>query len=287
MTVTRNGTQRTERPPIRLLEVPDGETSGSAIAARFRDDILDAVREHGVAVVRGFPTDGAQLVEFGRSFGPLEPADPFKAHQSPDDPADWLGHTKAHKKKTWGDYLRLHTAAAHAQVEPTFQVMLMMDKGVEPPDDEVDNGQSTMGRVDDAVRRLVANVGQDRADEVLQILQTVPVSTEFPFPDEPRNEPLLVRRADGSWHFRYWIHVLEHAKSQGWTQAQLDALYAFEEALQQVMFQFALNTGDLIVLDNQRIAHGRRPFPKQITDETGATVPTTRKIWSIHVFCEL
>jgi Taurine catabolism dioxygenase TauD, TfdA family len=281
-------TQKEDRVSVPVLRLEAGEqTSGSAIARKFRTDVLAAVKEHGLAVVHGFPTEGGELVDFGRGFGPLEAANPFKENNSQDDPTDWLGHTKAHKKKTWGDFLKLHTAAAHAPTEPKLQVMLMMDKGVEPPSEEADNGQSVLGRVDDAVARLIANLGRPAADKVLEILQTTAVSTEFPFPDEPRNEPILVHNPDGTWHFRYWIHVLEHAVNGGLSEKQMAAFHAFDEALRQVSFEVRLNTGDLIVLDNQRVAHGRRPFPKHITDEHGEMVPTTRKIWSIHVFCEL
>ncbi len=269
---------------IRKLDF-GGDESGAITDESFRADLLAGVTEDGVVVVRDFPCDGGALVRFGREFGELEPADPFSPNISPDDPMDWLGHTKAHKKKTWGGPLALHTAAAHAPVEPRLHIMLMLDHGA-AADETTDNGQSRLGRVDDAVERLVADRGA-AATPILQLLQTTPVSTGFPFPDVPRVEPILTRAADGSWRFRYWIRILEYAESGELTADEVAAFKEFDAALNATAFDVALQTGDLIVLDNHRVAHGRRSFPAEIVDEAGQRIPTTRRIYNVHVFCDL
>ncbi|HET8662488.1 MAG TPA: TauD/TfdA family dioxygenase [Micromonosporaceae bacterium] len=260
-----------------------GDQSGAITDESFRRALLDGVRDTGVVVVHGFPRDGGALVRFGREFGELEPADPFKENLDHDDPMDWLGHVAAHKKKTWGSRLALHTAAAHAPVEPRLHIMLMLDRGIVSDDPTADNGQSLLGRVDDAVDKLVANLG-DQAEPILQLLQTTPVSTGFPFPDVPRTEPILVRRDDGSWRFRYWIRILQYAADGGLSADQLDALERFDEALNATSFDVALDSGDLIVIDNHRLAHGRRPFQTATVDESGQSHPTTRRIYNVHVF---
>ena len=79
---------------IRKLDF-GGDESGAITDESFRADLLAGVTEDGVVVVRDFPCDGGALVRFGREFGELEPADPFSPNISPDDPMDWLGHTKA------------------------------------------------------------------------------------------------------------------------------------------------------------------------------------------------
>jgi len=270
---------------IPILEFA-GDTTGSITDDSFRADLVAGIKQDGVVVVRNFPCDGGALVRFGREFGELEPADPFSPNLSPDDPMDWLGHTKAHKKKTWGGPLALHTAAAHAPVEPRLHIMLMLDHGATTSDETTDNGQSRLGRVDDAVERLVADLGA-AATPILDVLQTTPVSTGFPFPDVPRVEPILTRTADGSWRFRYWIRILEYAESGDLSADQRAAFTEFDAALKSTAFDVALQTGDLIVLDNHRVAHGRRSFPAEIVDETGQRIPTTRRIYNVHVFCDL
>lgn len=260
---------------------PDG-----SVPEPLKAEVLAAVRKDGLVVVQGFPRDGGALVKFGRAFGELEPADPFKEKQSADDPDDWLGHTKAHKKKTWGQKLALHTAAAHAQLEPKLHMMLMLDKGMDNPDLSADNGQSLLVRVEDVIDRLTADVGSE-ADAVIEALLSTPVSTGFPFPDVPRDEPILTRTDDGAWRFRYWIRLLEYAERGERSAAQLDAFRAFDAALNAAVFDLVLENGDLIVVDNQRVAHGRRPFPKEIPNAAGELVPTTRRIYNVHVFCEI
>ncbi len=286
MTLTRESGART----VAVTRLPfTGDPSGRITDPQFSAQLLAAVKEDGLAVIHGFPCDGGALVEFGRSLGELEPADPFKPNPDPDDPMDWLGHTNVARKKTWGNRLALHTAAGHAPREPELHIMLMLDQGFIDPDPDADNGQSRLSRLPDAMAKLRADLEPDRFDEVVRLLETTPVSTEYPFPDEPRTEPILRRTGPGTWRFRYWIKILEFAERNGATAEQLAALRAFDEALNdpQVEFDLPLGDGEMVVLDNLRVAHGRRAFQKERVDENGNVQTTSRRIYNVHVFTEL
>lgn len=266
-----------------------GDRTGAVVDPDFLDLIREAVRSDGLVVVRGFPTDGVALVRFGRQLGELAPMVKEGETASPDEPLDWLGNTESYKKRTFGQELALHTAASQAPVTPEMHAMLMMDQGVVPDDDSIDNGQTTIARVEDAVRKLHADLGEEEATEVLRLLTVTPVSTEHQFDYPQRDEPILYHDPDGSWRFRYWIYVELLAQRAGVPADALRALTAFDAALNspEVRFEVVLEDGDLVILDNRRLAHGRRPFPREIADDDGGTRFTSRRVYKIHIHTEL
>lgn len=286
MTLT---TESTIRPlTLRTLDYR-GDASGERSDDDFRAEVFDALRADGLVVVRGFPADGVALVHFGRQLGELAPMVAEGETPSPDNPLDWLGNTESYKKRTFGQVLALHTAASQVPVTPQVHAMLMMHQGLEIEDQSVDNGQTTIARVDDAVRKLRADLGPEESERVLRLLTTAAVSTEHQFDYPQRNEPILYHNSDGSWHFRYWIYIVLLAQRAGLTGEQLDALMTFDAALNspEVKFEVLLEAGDLIILDNLRVAHGRRPFQKEIVDDNGEKQFTSRRVYKIHVFTDL
>src|SRR5437588_156707 len=238
-----------------------GAPTGHDADPRFRREVVEALRSDGLVVVRGFPVDGVALVHFGRQLGELAPMVKEGETPSPDEPLDWLGNTESYKKRTFGQ----------VPVTPQLHAMLMMHQGIEVDDKSVDNGQTTIARVDDAVRKLYADLGPDRAESVLELMTTTAISTEHQFDYAQRDEPILYRHDDGTWQFRYWIYIVLLAQRAGLSGDRLNALMAFDEALNspEVKFEVELEAGELIILDNLRVAHGRRPFPTEVTGADG------------------
>jgi len=130
---------------------------------------------------------------------------------------------------------------------------------------------------------MVALFGDETTQAALDLLQATPISTNFP-EDAPRVQPIIARDGAGAWTFRYWRRIRQHAEEANLTADQLRALTMFDEALndESVKFEFALRKGDLVVLDNQRTAHGRRSFPAFAVRD-GQEVRSARRIWNMHV----
>jgi hypothetical protein len=273
----------TRQPPVAAVPLP---VSGDVTDDAFRADVLAAVAAQGVALVHGFPCEAGALVRFGRTLGELEPADPFAAAPDPDDPLDWLGRVHDDESPRWGRPLRLHTGSSMhggAPADPLLQLMLMLDRGFAPDDATADNGQTTLARVDDAVRRLVAGRDEATARTVLARLQDTAVTMTVPPPFLSITKRVLTRRADGGWRLCYWEKVLEHARDGGVPASRLAALQAFDEALSAVAFELPLADGDLLVVDNLRVAHGRRAFPTVRVDDHGRQRRSTRRLYNAHV----
>lgn len=266
-----------------------GDESGLRSDDGFRAEVLRVLQTDGVVVVRGFPVDGVALVHFGRQLGELAPMVNEGETADPDNPLDWLGNQQSYKKRTFGRVLALHTAASQVPVTPQVHAMLMMHQGIEIEDPSVDNGQTTLARVDDAVRKLYADLGAEAAEKVLQLLTTTDISTEHWFNYPQRDEPILYHNPDGTWHFRYWIYIVLLAQRAGLHGERLDALMKFDAALNSpdVKFDVLLRAGDLIILDNMRVAHGRRPFLKEIPGDDGEKHFTPRRVYKIHIHNDL
>lgn len=200
---------------------------------------------------------------------------------TPDQPMYWVNDVSSKKKPS--EVLKQHTAGAHQAVEPTIHLLLMVDKAdPEFADADIDNGQSQFSRVDDAVARMSSMFGEAAAEAALELLLETPISTEFPA-DSPRVDPILTRGSDGTWAFRYWGRVREHAVKGGLTEEQIEALRMFDEALNAEKFEFVMEKGDLVVLDNRRTAHGRRAFPAYEQAADGTWVESRRRIFNMRI----
>lgn len=244
------------------------------------ETMLGVLQKEGIVIVRGFSLEPADLVAFARRIGTPEPGVLNDGSKTPDMARYWVNEITTQKKPA--EVLGLHTAGAHAPVEPAIHLLLMVKTSPRLADPEADNGQSRFGRVEDAVVRMSSMFGEAATESALELLQTMPISTEFPV-DSPRVEPIVSRDSEGNWSFRYWTKVHQHAANGGLTDEQLEALRMFDEALNAESFEFTMEEGDLVVLDNRRTAHGRRAFPAFEQDADGSQVEAKRMIFNMHL----
>ncbi|MFE4924882.1 TauD/TfdA family dioxygenase [Streptomyces sp. NPDC056661] len=267
---------------------------GSQPSAAACDALLSAVRNEGLAIIRDFPPEPDSLIALGKMLGRPQPRYPLGPEPAPDDGAlTWVTDVRfrprqadeAHQPFTHrSSELQLHTARAAATVQPRLFMMLMADPG--RPSGEPDNGQSQLSRLDDALHRLSDMYGRRPAEEIVRVLATVPISTEDPYPETPVVRPILHRAVDGRWAFRYWENIHAHAVSTS-SEECVEALKKFDQALRNVRFEVSLRRGDVILLDNDRVAHARRKFPGWSLDGSGRRVPSSRLIYNLHVFSDL
>ncbi|WP_433534351.1 TauD/TfdA family dioxygenase [Micromonospora sp. CA-249363] len=266
------------------------------IAARFGCDgdidelikaIFEAIRNDGLVLIRNLPRDPATLLTLARKLGRLQPATSRAASATPGDLAYWIGNLDAHEtERWWGELLPLHTAGANEPTEPKLHMMLMLDAGSGLPDADGNSGQSLFSRVDDAIEEL-GRVYPERAEEFLDALLHTAVTADYIPYLPPRPEPILRRSSAGGWTFRYWIDMQKYARRDGWSADELDALDAFDAALNAVRVQLPLHAGDLVVVDNHRVAHGRMPFPREQIDGSGHRTPSTRRVYNVHLEADI
>jgi hypothetical protein len=123
----------------------------------------------------------------------------------------------------------------------------------------------------------------EEANAMMEVLQNTPVSTGVPFPDVCREDPVLDRPPDGSWRHRYWNRLLQEAEAENLGEFEIRTFKAFDAAMYKASFHFQLNQGDMIMLDNHRVSHGRLAFDLQIDQESGKSIPTTRRVINTHI----
>ncbi|MDS0139282.1 MULTISPECIES: TauD/TfdA family dioxygenase [unclassified Amycolatopsis] len=274
------------RPQTEVVRTVPYTGDGTGVATPDAiETVRSALREEGIVIVRGFPAEAASLVAFSKQLGKPEPGVLDDGSLKPDEPMYWINDI-THQKKGGGE-LTMHTAGSHAAAEPRIHLLLMVEKSDLPvTEGETDNGQSQFARVDDAVARMSDMFGSEAAEAALSVLLRTPISTEFP-EDAPRVDPFLTRATDGTWSFRYWRRIKQHAANADLTTEQIEALHMFDQALNAEKFEFALEKGDLVVLDNHRTAHGRREFPAYAQDADGNQLVSKRRIFNMHIAAEI
>jgi alpha-ketoglutarate-dependent taurine dioxygenase len=286
-------------PVVTRLELPEpyswtGQSGGQALEA-----VCAALETFGLAILRGFPTQPRALLDFAQLFGTPEPRHPSAEPPSLEDPMSWV--TRVYYRTDLPDgqerpytqgaaRLELHTARAAAFEQPRLFMMLMADPG--RPDDRPDHGQSRFARLDDAIRALAESHGRARCAQILDVLENRPISTYEPYPDVPRVDPILSTLPDGRRMLRYWEGIRDHAAADAARDPHdgdtlLRALLDFDDALDAVTIETELASGDLVLLDNHRVAHGRRAFAAYVALPDGTSVPSTRLIYNLHTFSDL
>jgi alpha-ketoglutarate-dependent taurine dioxygenase len=277
-------------PAVRCHDMPAG--AESRIPEELRTALLHTVATDGITILRNFPSDPEALLRLGHALGRPEPRYPLRSSPAPDDTLAWVTDVyyrsdtadDEHKPFTHrATELQLHTARAAATAQPRLFMMLMADPGQPGPGQ--DNGQSLFARVDDATAMLNRLAGTVETDRILTALATTPISTEDPYPDVPVIEPILTRHGE-RWTLRYWENILVHANATVADQAVVAALHQFDEALRATRIEIKLGKGDVVLLDNHRVTHARRAFPRWTVDEHGNRVPSTRLIYNLHVYVE-
>jgi alpha-ketoglutarate-dependent taurine dioxygenase len=287
-------------PVITRLELPAPYTwTGKRSVGQALDAVGLALETFGLAILRGFPAQPRALLDFARLFGTPEPRHFLAEPPSLEDTMSWV--TRVYYRTDLPDgqerpytqgaaRLELHTARAAAAEQPRLFMMLMADPG--QPDDRPDHGQSRFARLDDAIRALEASHGAERCAQILSLLEDRAISTHEPYPDVPRLDPILSRLPDGRRMMRYWEGIADHAAADAAQDpeggdAMLRALLDFDEALNATAVETELERGDLVLLDNHRVAHGRRAFAAYVTLPDGTLTPSTRLIYNLHTFSDL
>ncbi len=260
------------------------------------DRLVALVRErlatHRMAAVRHFPADPDALLRVVRNFG-----EPLLRFGRPGTTAmDYIGDVRYRPDITadkrlvtqGNEELAFHTARAYAPRRPAYFAMLMVEPGW-TDQGAGRNGESLLARWQDVVDEFRERFPAT-AEEDLRLLSGVAVAYKPWFaPIEPANEPVLFRMPEGDVGVRYWESML--ATANEWIggvadgERYLTALSRFDATANACAraVEYQMEPRQLIVVDNNRVAHARRPFVASRVDAQGNTEFNPRWILSVYV----
>jgi hypothetical protein len=257
---------------------------GDAAATRLREACIVAVRQ--------FPPDPQVLLRFVCRVG-----QPLPRHgRSGTDPLDFIGDVRfrpdvepERRLVTQGnDELAFHTARAYTSPRPRYFAMLMAEPGWT---DEAPGqcGESLLVRWTDVVAELASRHPEHLEDD-LALLRDTPVSYTPSFaPTSPVNEPLMVSSSRIDTVVRYWEGMLDTVPA--WIgqipapDRYLAALRRFDAAANTCSraIEYQMERSQLILIDNHRVAHARRPFIATRVDAAGLPHYNPRQILSVYI----
>ena len=158
----------------------------------------------------------------------------------------------------------LHTdGAANTEVPRAFVLQCLVD-------DIEGFGDSVIVNIEDIVRTL----DEETIDRLLRAVCTYRYETQYGERQESRGH--LLQRGDyGEYHVRYRRD--RDADRVRFTMSLADefapALVQFEKALESVpLTEFAMTAGDVLLVDNRRMLHGRRTLSGKVAREM-------RRLW--------
>jgi hypothetical protein len=181
-----------------------------------------------------------------------------------------------------------HSARAWSDPRPSYFAMLMVDPGWRRPSGE-QSGHSLFVRWRDLFHRLARRDGLTFERHFSRLTGT---SLRFGTDnvDEPVSDlPLCYELADMADDFDRGVRLKQRMQSKLWEIR--DSIPNFEEYRLAVEYLvananqdahqivFPLEAGDMIILDNDRVAHGRLPFVGAETIN-GKLALNPREIWS-------
>lgn len=232
------------------------------------------------------------LFKFSRWFGEPMAKLSFKYKFTDNEVMQYVGNVsvkrniaKAERMDT-NDHepITVHTARSYARVRPSYFAILMADAGfldVEPGK----SGESLLSRWQDVFAEYARRYSTAQQD--LQLLLTTPVGYRpWYYTDGPvTTEPMLRRRADGSWAMRYWNQAPETLASLVGTDSELARVVQRLDAVandEAVMMEFQMEPGEMYVIDNALVGHARRGFvDERVVD--GSIRPNPRQLYSLHL----
>jgi hypothetical protein len=238
-------------------------------------------------VIKGFPADPDSLLEWGSALGQASPKPTYThGHTFRDGVFNWVGDVRFYDVLSPADRrptqdssaIAPHTARSSAAKPPRLFMMLLAQPSLNGRPGS--RGESVLVRLEDAIAWLRTMFPSDEVGEALRVLRESPVTVSSP--SGPVETYILESTTDGD-RLRYWLDVEADVRSSG-SAALLNAWTKLDWALRspEVAEVIDLERGDLIIVDNYRVALGRCEFPRW---EAGIrqVIPSPRRLFSLHV----
>lgn len=254
-----------------------------------------ALASRSIVRIRGFPTSPDDLYHFGGLLSrPLrKPA--FKADTSVRAGVlAFIGDVRVRadlpeeRRLPTQDSVAIgfHTARSSATVRPRYFALLMANQGWTgyPPGS---NGESLLVRLEDALAEYRRRYPAQVEDDLRRLVET-PIAYKPPHVSgEAAEAPILFDLENGRLGFRFWqdLVVTMRGLSDALEPGYLAAIERLGESLDECprIIELQMDDGDLLVLDNCRVAHARRSFVASRTAADGSVELSPRQIYSAHL----
>lgn len=267
-------------------------------AGRYEPDLSERTREvlddHAIALIHNFPRDPEVYVRFLCSFG--EPFENYSAlgEMHKDEPHPLLNRVRYRAPETRRTFsahyvdgpLAMHCARAWTHPRPTKFAMYMVDAGWRhlPPGQ---NGESLFVRWHDL---FLNKRTDDEFNQHLHLLKEQNIRFGSANVEEPLSDlPLVYVLPDAADEFDLGVRLKQdlfevmrvRTGEEAAGERYLAALRALIAEAQQDAnrIQFAMRSGDVVIVDNQRVAHGRTGMVGE-TRAGGRREFNPREIWS-------
>ncbi|WP_221322972.1 TauD/TfdA family dioxygenase [Actinoplanes sp. L3-i22] len=260
------------------------------LAGRVRE-VLD---DQGIALIHGFPREPDAYVAFLRTFG--EPFENYSASgkMHDDEPHPVLNRVKYRAPETRQSSsvhyidgsLTPHSARAWTDPRPAFFSMYMVDAGWRDlPAGQ--NGESIFVRWHDLFKNEAAD--QDFQSH-LKILTESPLVFRSKNVEEAISElPLVYPLSDAQDEFDHGVRMKQDllavlGDNKGGSEIGPEYLAAAEALVAAAarstnQIQFNMETGDVVIVDNDRVSHGRTGMVGE-SEIDGERALNPREIWS-------
>jgi hypothetical protein len=248
----------------------------------FADSVVTKLADSGLARIPGFPADVPAYISFLSMFG--EPLSYYgdDAGTHPEHPAVWRIRYEPEAASSGEVHamagpLSPHSSQSLRWPRPPYFSMLMVDRGWhdQPPGR---NGESLLVRWSDAIRLI-------RSDES-DVDIMADLFADVPFPDgAPRSVAYRLTTARGPEDIgiRLKGNLLDFLKASVPDHPATRAVERLSVAAAQVAQRVALDSGDLLLLDNDRWGHGRESVTGFQNLPSGGTALNPRELWSVTI----
>lgn len=211
---------------------------------------LRLLLEEGIALLTDGPSLQGELHRVAQSLGPMR-ATNFGTH------FDVHLHPDPNNAAYTAIGLALHTDLPNWRTPPDFQLLYCVENSVQGGSSIFSDGFE------------VAEALRQEAPEAFEILARTPIDFRFQDPehDIAFRAPTLDVSPDGAFReirVNNWIRDslrLPEAEIGPWYRAYQRLWDLLQDPRHQI--EFALKPGEMVIFDNRRVLHGRRPFDPQ------------------------
>jgi hypothetical protein len=256
------------------------------------DKVRSQVALHDIALVKEFPTEVEKFVSFLGELGQvLENYEVGAGYGTPQGAYRFINRVRIDPRgkllHNCAGALPPHSARSWAIQRPRFFAMLMVDPGCQLGP-EGSNGETLLVRWQDALRILQQESQDFKQDLELLSRVALPFSANR-VREMASHAPLIYGLPDRRHELDYgvrWKYDLREKVEALLPDAIRTAYLAAVQRLYDVLGdlrvqrQGQLQSGDLVVVDNNRVAHGRRTVRAQRLSDGGAN---TRELWSAAI----
>jgi hypothetical protein len=281
---------------VQAEHVPAAGGGPAEIAAQARAQLA----RRRACLVRGFPGDPGRYLEFLSCFGtPLSNYSSL-SKLAGHDPSPQINRVRYQRKDPDGAYsvhyvaagLRPHSARSWYARRPAYFAMLMIDPGWRDAA-AGQRGESVLLSWQQLFTELARRDGA-AFERHFEVLAGTPVTfTATNVREELSSSPLIYPIADADDRYDMGVRLKQDMNEKVRDLAgQIPDFPRYRDALAYLMDAsadeaaqavFPMEAGDLLLLDNNRFAHGRRAIVGERTGASGTVQANSRELWSVAI----